>query len=192
MITGKVIGGDALLNKFKNMGDEAPKIFKEVVDDTAEFMKRQAVNNISQNVKTGTGHLKQSMYTDLTGSDFAIVGNRAEYAGYVEFGTGKKVSVPPEFSDIAAKVRSRPTKSFKEGLEAIKDWCKRLGIDVKAAYPIFMSILGYTKNKGSKGWSKNGVDGVRPRPFFYPAYLSGKRYFGKEAAKALKELTKVK
>ena len=174
-MTVKSIGGDKLLKKFQQMGDDAEEVFKEVVDDTAVYMHGKAVGYIGENVQTGTGHLKQSMFVDLTGADFAIVGNRAEYAGYVEFGTGKRVRVPPEFAPIASKIQSRPTKSFKEGLQAIKDWCKRLGIDIKAAYPIFMSIL---------------KDGVRPRPFFYPAYLDAKRYMGKEAAAALKRLTK--
>ena len=177
MITAKIIGGKELYDKFEKMGKDGPKIFKEVVDDTALYMERKAVGYISQNVKTGTGHLKQSMYTDLTGTDFAIVGNRAEYAGYVEFGTGKKVQVPQEFSGIASKVSSRSGKSFKEGLQAIKDWCKRLGIDVKAAYPIFISILR---------------DGVRPRPFMYPSYRAGIGYMAKESAKALNKLTKIK
>jgi HK97 gp10 family phage protein len=175
MMTSKIIGGKELRNKFDKIGDEADDVFKEVVDDTAVFIHAQAVNHISQNVRTGSGHLKQSMYVDLTGTDFALVGNRAEYAGYVEFGTGKRVNVPPEFSGIASKVRSRGTKSFKEGLQAIKDWCKRLGIDVKAAFPIFMSILR---------------TGVRPRPFMYPAYKMGIRYMDKESKKVLKKLVK--
>ena len=177
MMTAKIIGGKELLKKFEKMGDESHKIFKEVVDDTAVYIHNKAVGYIGQNVKTGTGHLKQSMYMDLTGKDFAVVGNRAEYAGYVEFGTGRKVQVPQEFSGIASQVRSRRGKSFKEGLQAIKDWCKRLGIDVKAAYPIFISILR---------------DGVRPRPFMYPAYRAGIGYMAKEGAKALNKLVKLK
>ena len=175
MITAKVIGGDKLLKKFEKMGKEADGIFNEVVVDTATHVHGKAVGYIGQNVKTGTGHLKQSMYMEF-GDNFAYVGNRAEYAGYVEFGTGMKTQVPAEFAGIASKVRSRPPKSFKEGLEAIKDWCKRLGIDVKVAYPIFMSILR---------------TGVRPRPFMYPAYRAGIGYMAKEAAKALNKLTKL-
>lgn len=177
MITVEVIGGKKLAKRLKVLGDEAPDAFKEVVDDTATFAHAQAMNHINKNVNTGTGHLKQSMYVDLSGEDFAIVGNRADYAPYVEFGTGKKVIVPPEFSQLASRMQSRPTKSFKEGLEAIKDWCKRLGIEVKNAYPIFMSILR---------------TGVRPRPFLYPAFQMGKRYMEKETEKMIKKLTKTK
>ena len=177
MFKSTIIGGDELLKKFEKMGDESHDVFKKVVDDTAIHIHGKAVGYIGQNVKTGTGHLRSNMYFDLSGTDFAEVGNRAEYAGYVEFGTGRNIQVPQEFSSIANKVRSRRGKSFKEGLQAIKDWCKRLGIDVKAAYPIFISILR---------------DGVRPRPFMYPAYRHGIGYMAKEAAIALKKLTKIK
>jgi phage gpG-like protein len=159
------------------MGDEGEKLFQEVVVDTATYAHGKAVGYIGQNVNTGTGHLKQSMYVRFINKNLAEVGNRADYAGYVEFGTGKKVSVPPEFTSIASKVKSRPSKSFAEGLQAIRDWCKRLGIDVKAAYPIFMSILR---------------DGVRPRPFLYPAYRDAKRYMDREAQEAMRKLTKKK
>ena len=177
MIKGTIVGGEALRKRFDKLKDEADEVFKELVDETATYIHAQAINHISQNVQTGAGHLKQDMYLDLTGINSAEVGNRADYAGYVEFGTGRRVIVPAEFNDIASKVKSRSTKSFKEGLQAIRDWCKRLGIDVKAAYPIFMSILR---------------TGVRPRPFMYPAYKMGVRYMNKEAKKTLEELIKKK
>jgi HK97 gp10 family phage protein len=176
-MTVETIGGDALLKKFERLGDEADDVFKEVVDDTAIYMHSQAVSHINQNVKTGTGHLKQSMYFDLSGDDFALVGNRADYASYIEFGTGRNVQVPAEFAPIASKARSKSKKSFKEGLQAIRDWCVMRGIDVKLAYPIFMSILR---------------DGVRPRPFMYPAYRKAIGHMAKESAKALNKLLKTK
>jgi HK97 gp10 family phage protein len=176
MMTVKVIGGDKLLKRLESISKDGEDRFQDLVVDTATFAHRQAVNHINQNVGTGTGHLKQSMYIE-TGELFAEVGNRADYAGFVEFGTGKMVSVPPEFSEIASKVKSRPTKSFEEGLQAIRDWCKMKGIETRAAYPIFMSILRR---------------GVMPRPFMYPAYKMAARYMQKEAAKMIKELTKKK
>ena len=45
--------------------------------------------------------------------------------------------------------------SIKQGLEAIKVWCKAKGIPEEAAYPIFAKILGA---------------GINPQPFLYPAY----------------------
>ena len=176
MMTVQTIGGDALKKKLDEVaGEKSAKVFKSLVDDTAFFIHEQAVNHIKKNVKQGTGHLIKSMRVDTSGIDFAIVRNDAEYAPYVEFGTAKRVIVPQEFSGIASQIRSRPTKSFKEGLQAIKDWCKRLGIPERSAYPIFMSILR---------------TGVRPRPFLYPAYKMGVRYILKETKKVISKLVK--
>ena len=174
MIKAEFIGGDKLLKKFEELGDLSGEVFEELLVETAQHTRAKAVEYIGQNVNIGTGHLQQSMYVNQ-GDDWAEVGNHAEYSGYVEFGTGKKVSVPQEFQTIANKIRSRPTKSFSEGLQAIRDWCNRLGIDVKAAYPIFMSILR---------------DGVRPKPFLYPAYRSGIIFMEKEAKKKIEMLKK--
>jgi hypothetical protein len=49
------------------------------------------------------------------------------------------------------------------------------GIDVDAAYPIFMSIL---------------KEGVSARPFMYPAYRDARKYLGVEASKQLRRLSK--
>ena len=172
MISTVLIGGDALMAKFKKMGDDAEKEFQDVVEATAYHIHSKSVERLNAMTNTGTGHLKQSMYVE-TGNGYAEVGNRAEYAGFVEFGTGSHVSVPPEFAGIASKVRSRPRAKFPEALQKIKDWCKRLGIDTKAAYPILMSILR---------------KGLMARPFFYPAYRLGVQYMRKESKEALKRL----
>ena len=174
MIKAEIIGADKLIKKFEELGDLSGEVFEELLVETAAHTRAKAVEYIGQNVKTGTGHLKQSMFVNQ-GDDWAEVGNGAEYAGYVEFGTGRKVNVPQEMQSVANKIKSRPTKSFSQGLQAIRDWCKRLGIDVKAAYPIFMSILR---------------DGLRPRPFLYPAYRSGVIFMEKEAKNKMEMLKK--
>jgi HK97 gp10 family phage protein len=173
MMTVKMIGGKKLLKKFEKMGDDAPVRFKEVVDDTAYYMRIQAVNHINKNVDTGTGHLKRSMYVKSTSPTSARVGNTATHAPYVEFGTGKYVRVPSELAPIASAVRSRPKRSFEDGLRRIADWLKMKGGDPKNAWPVLMSILR---------------TGVKPRPFFFPAMKMAQRYMRKESAKALKDL----
>ncbi len=191
----KLIGGKELLKKFQGFNDLLNVEFQDVINDTADHTQVEAIKNIKSKVKNGTGHLTQSMYMKMADPSnsldlYAEVGNSAEYAGYVEFGTGKKVHVPAEFADIASRIRSQPTKSFEQGLQAIRDWCKMRGIPDNAAYPIFMSILGWKKKKGARGWESNGDSGVSPRPFMYPAYLSAKKYIIKKSDEAIKRLKK--
>ena len=95
------------------------------------------------------------------------------YGVYVEFGTGKQVQVPSELRDIASKFKGRKG-SFKEGLESIKDWCRSKGIDEKAAYPIFISIL---------------EKGITPQPYLYPSFVEGRKQYLKDLKDYLKELT---
>ena len=98
-----------------------------------------------------------------------------EYAGYMEFGTGTKVQVPAEFSDMAKSFQSGGKGNFKQALENINLWCKKKGIDEKAAYPILLSILRV---------------GVNPQPFFYPAWVATKKRYVKDLENLLKTLNK--
>ena len=88
--------------------------------------------------------------------------NNVPYAPFVEFGTGARVQVPNELKELAGQFKGQKSGSFDDFLDQIRDWCKRHGIDEKAAYPIAMSIL---------------KKGLQPKPFLYPAYLLGKKEF---------------
>ena len=97
------------------------------------------------------------------------------YGVYLEFGTGTKVSVPAEFADMASSFKGKKQGTFKQGLEAIKVWCKAKGIPEEAAYPIFAKILGA---------------GINPQPFLYPAWVKGKKDYQNNLERLLKSLNK--
>jgi len=121
------------------------------------------------------GKLAQSIsHEKINPSNYKVTVNEM-YGAYMEFGTGSKVSVPTEFSDMAASFKGSTGKSWKDGLEAIKIWCRAKGIDEKAAYPIFAKILGA---------------GVNPQPFLYPAWIKGKTDYQNKLKELLKRLNK--
>lgn len=95
---------------------------------------------------------------------YGVVAN-AKHSGWVEFGTGTKVRVPPELAEDAAALKGLRGGTFEEGLRNIRDWCRRKGIDEEAAYPIFISILR---------------KGIEPQPYMYPAFISQKNDFTKD------------
>ena len=97
------------------------------------------------------------------------------YGAYMEFGTGSKVNVPAEFADMANTFKGKKQGTFKQGLEAIKVWCRSRGIPEEAAYPIFAKILGA---------------GVNPQPFLYPAWTKGKKDYQNNLEKLLKRMNK--
>ena len=105
------------------------------------------------------GGLVQSMAMEPVSKDEYKIGNNKDYAPYVEFGTGAKAYIPPDFKEMAAQFKGATGESWEKGLAEITRWCIKKGIPESAAYPIFMSIL------------KNGI---YASPFLWPAFKFGR------------------
>lgn len=164
-------GINKLLKKLEKLGEGVRGDIDQITEGVASEMALDAKSR----APSDQGKLKQSIISrktdDLTYE--VIVGER--YGAFVEFGTGTKVEVPPEFQDMASRFKGGNQGTFDEGLQSIKDWAKRQGIPEEAAYPIFISIL---------------KKGITAQPFLYPAYVQGREQYLKELKKLLKELTK--
>lgn len=157
-----------IINKYS---DEALIEVKGVNLDTASKLA-QTAKRLSP---VDEGVLRNSIKVEDFDKINYNVGTNLPYAPYIEFGTGRKVKVPKEFSDLAQKARSGKKGSFKDGLLNIQRWCKRKGIEEKFAYIIFVNILN------------NGMEG---KPFMYPAYIEAKRNYNKDMEKAFDKLAK--
>jgi HK97 gp10 family phage protein len=170
-VTAKIKGIDKVLKNFKQFGEEGLKEFGDITNINAKGIAAMAKTNAPKNL----GKLAQSIHEEkITNLNYRIkVGS--DYGVYLEFGTGRKVSVPPELQKEAARFKGRGMGSFEEGLKSIKDWCRSKGIDVKAAYPIFISIL---------------EKGIEPQPYLYPAFVKGRIRYIKDLKGSLKHLTK--
>lgn len=160
-----------VLKKLKDLGEKA-----EIgIDQSADQAVREIAVDARSRAPKNLGKLQQSI-VPLKIGDLRYETRVGElYGVFVEFGTGAKVRVPPELNDLANRARSNPSGSFENGLQSIKDWCKRKGIPETAAYPIFVSIL----NKG-----------LTPQPFLYPAFVKGRDQYLKNLQNLLKQLTK--
>lgn len=84
----------------------------------------------------------------------------ANYAAYIEFGTrafgaAYVSSLPPDWQAYAATFKGKGGGSYDDFIIRITEWVKRKGIDQNAAYLIARKILRF---------------GIRPHPFFYPAF----------------------
>lgn len=151
MFSAKLDGLDGLNKRIQN----ATKVVK---DDISDEMSA-AVLNIQLDAKRmapkNLGTLAQSIQVNIQQPLDKSVFSMASYAPYVEFGTGGKVSIPPGWEDEASQFQGKGRGTMKEFILALKDWCIRKGIDPKFAYPMAIKILR---------------NGVRPQPFFVPAY----------------------
>lgn len=169
----KVQGVDKLLKQFDQFGKEGEKIastgVRDAADNIAGIAKRIVPKNLGASGLEGT--IAPKKITDLS---WEVVAG-ADYAGYVEFGTGAKVVVPKEMQDMANSIRGKKGGDLKQALQSIKDWCRNKGIDERAAWPILMSILD---------------EGLRPRPYLYPAWVQGSSIFVKNLNNAFSQLSK--
>lgn len=158
-----------LTKKLKRIELEKWKVVMRVVDKYVDLM----VADARANAPVDRGITRNSISKERKG-DFSIsffVGTA--YGAIQEFGLGMYMDIPPELEQDALVFKGYKSGNFDEFLEEIKDWCGRKGIDENAAYPIALTIL----NKG-----------IRPQPFFYPAYLKFKDALIAEADKELQKL----
>ena len=146
------------------------KDIEDEINAETEAIAFQIEKDAKQKAPKNFGKLAQSISKEkVSESNYKITVNE-DYGGYMEFGTGVKVSVPNEFKDLADEFKTGKKGTFKEALESIKIWCKAKGIDEKAAYPILAKILGA---------------GINPHPFLYPAWIKGKNNYLKNLTKLL-------
>lgn len=170
-LTIKVTGQKNVIKHLDRFKKEAIKSSESLIKIKSQEITAEAKREAPVDVGNLRANIENQPITPLK---YVIVA-QAPYSAYMEFGTGKRVSVPSEFADMAAEFKGKKTGSFSDGLKRIKDWCRSHGIDENAAYPIFMSIL---------------ERGLEPQPFMYPAFIFGRKTFKKDLEAQLQILIK--
>lgn len=165
-------GVDKVITELRKFGKDIEK----KIDNETEAIAIQIEGDAKKLAPKNFGKLAQSISHSKPKFLQRKVTVNEFYGGYMEFGTGTKVNVPNEFKDIASSFKNQKRGTFKDGLEAIKVWCRHKGINEKYAYVIFAKILGA---------------GVNPQPFLYPAWQKGKKDYLKNL-EALLSRTKKK
>ena len=169
-MSARVTGLARLTRQLHDFGQEGVRMSNAIVQSTADKVVLRAKEATPKDL----GELTRSIGKE-GGNGLATIFVNAPYAAYQEFGTGTKVSVPAELSEIAIKFKGKGRGSFEEFKTAIKDWMKHKGIDEKYAYVIMMSII------------KNGI---KPQPFLYPAYVWGRKELVDKMRVAVREMTR--
>lgn len=174
------------INKINNSSIDVQKSADNIISAAAVDMVTMAKKLAPVN----DGALRNS----ITWKKLAILSYEVSanifYAPYVEFGTKTYVSVPQEFTDIANKARQQKSKGdFNDLLLAIAKWIKNKGIGVvtktSKTGKVTKSKKGTEKSQLGLAWviAYNIVKkGIRPNPYFYPAYKYA-------TSKMIKELT---
>lgn len=198
MMRANVKGFDELSRKLKKINEAAPALVGNVIKKGGLRIVAQA----KRNAVVDTGGLRSSIFFEqLDALSIHIVVNAA-HAPYIEFGTGKYVSVPAELQNYAAGFKGKKGGSFEEMVKHILAWMKRKGIK-----PIeeqqYDPESGYVrtprkKKKSQKESQLKGLayviaakllrEGIKPKPFFYPAFFQERPKILAEVEQVIKKL----
>lgn len=165
-----------MMAQLKLKGKQAREKITDVVNQVAKDIHADAVDNVIKNGTTNTGVLRSKIQIEEATQDSLVptfnVHADVDYAPFIEFGTKRRVEVPPELQSYALQFKGSKTGSAKDLYDAILLWARRKGIPnyEEAAPAIAASIL------------KNGI---HAQPFLFPA-------FRKHRAKIKERLAKIK
>jgi HK97 gp10 family phage protein len=162
----QVLGLQKALKNLKLKGKEIKKTVWEELEDTADNIRNDAILKAPRN----TSRLRSSIQITKL-SDSIEVGSDLKYAPFMEFGTKSQVDIPPELQAYARQFKGKGG-SFDELVESITVWANQKGIDQDAIIPIALKIAR---------------DGVKPRPFLFPAYFKHRDKLIKKLPKLIKD-----
>lgn len=142
-------GLNELKQRLNSLPDKLTTRIDAELKDGAATIATEAKNRAPAN----TGILRNLIGSDKVAALSYEVFSGAEYSGFIEFGTGTFVSIPAGLEEYASQfvISGGSALSAKE---AIFQWCKDKGIDEKAWYAIYITIMRA---------------GIHPQPFFFPA-----------------------
>ena len=156
-MTLKLMGVEKVIAAIKDVNSELNVSIDAEIDAQAQTIatkaKRKAPANFSE--------LRNSIGTEKVSNLKYTVFANAYHAPYIEFGTVKKVSVPPELTEVAAAVKGRASRgNFASMVEAIYVWGTKKKIIKKG-----------DKNHAVNIARKILINGIAPQPFLWPSFL---------------------
>lgn len=164
------------LDRFKKDVTNLKTELKTTVHKTIKEYADKMVVDARANVPVDTGVARDSIGSQEVEQGRVIFYVDSPHGAIQEFGLGVYMEVPEELREEALKFKGYKNGDFDEFLSELEDWCRRKGIDPNAAYPIALSIL----NKG-----------MRPQPFFYPAFQKFKTPLLQELDRRLQNKLKI-
>lgn len=142
------------IEAFRQRMVAAPAMIIEKVDAELEVGAEDIAAEARERAPGDVGFLKQGIIAEHPGKLQHFVISRVLYSAYVEFGTRANVQVPSGLESFAAQYIGSPGATELGAKEAIFAWCSRKGIEQKAWYAIYITLM---------------TKGMRPHPFFFPA-----------------------
>lgn len=147
------MANNIVLSGFKQFQDKLKKLPQQVQKEVGEEVRdagRQWERLAKQDAPKDMGRLSN----EIRSVQKAVMTNEIvaniEYAHIMEWGSKRRVSVPPELSAYASTFRGQPKGTGAK--KFIYAWCRRVGIPEERWYFVYRSIM---------------QNGVKPKPFFF-------------------------
>ena len=164
----QVQGLDQLLSVMKKLPTsvqtELAAEMKVTADEIRDGAKRDA--------PVDEARVKNSISTKKISNSLFEVVAQSSHAGYLEFGTKTKVSIPAGLESVAAQLRGSASNAATSPYESILKWVKRKGI----AGTYSTRTRRQSRSKDSEAnqkrtawaiWNHIRKYGIRPQPYFF-------------------------
>ena len=95
---------------FKSLEKRLEKMSKEAVNEVSDVVDKHIFDINREQVsltRVDTGYLKNSNDFDVQDKKYKEIFNNANYAAFVEFGTGNMVKVPTELAEYARQFKGK-------------------------------------------------------------------------------------
>ncbi len=186
--TLKIEGMDKAFGKLKKIDKKLINDVDDILQAAAFDTNDDAISNIQRegaiDLGAGGGLISHQQVRAIGKNKYEVL-NSSKYAPFIEWGTGRQVSVPAEWAQYAMKYKGPYPGTWDEFEENIRAWMKRHGIPDRQIYTASDGTESYIDVTYSI-MIKILERGLPARPFLYPAYVKNKA----EVVKRLKELFK--
>lgn len=191
MATGfsfEVQGLDKLLKVFHELPERAQREMADELKVTSWEIRDGAKKDAPAN----EARLKQSISSKETGPTSFEVVAQTSYAGYLEFGTKTKVSIPPGLEGIAGQLKG-PAGGQGNPIDALREWVKRK--QIAGVYSI--KTRKQSKSKKSLAnieqtvfiiWRHIKKYGINPHPYFFKQMEPAEKRLRQRLANIVKSL----
>lgn len=190
MATGfsfQVQGLDRLINVFNKL----PTVVQNELGAELKITAGEIRDGAKKAAPADEARLRQSITTrTVSKTEFEVVA-QTFYAGYLEFGTKTKVSIPAGLEEVAAQLKG-PVSGQGNPFEAILAWVKRKQI---GATMTPRGRASRSKNAQAKQrsvafmiWRHIRKYGIKPKPFFFKQMAPAEQRLRQRVANIIKQI----
>jgi hypothetical protein len=190
-ITIELEGFQQVINNLKKEAGKIADDVDEVIEGEGVLMAKAA----QRLAPTDVGFLKNSIsFSRVEKLVFEFVAQK-EYAAFVEFGTKKKVNknLTPEERAVAAQFQGKKGGSISQMEKNILAWVRRKQITGTYSVRTRRRTGNRTNNaKQDERFAKFIMwkiltEGIKPQPYFFPAYFAYKKEIVRKVTQILKK-----